>query len=214
MTESENYSNEEKLLTLVEELQSENEQLQREQQAIAPLIQTIRQQEKLLTELKEQEQSLKDENEKLLLLSENEKQLKLENESLKEQLRSESLKSSSFSKRLEQLEREIQGSAGRFQQLMDGLPKQEDIKAFSAAVHGANNEVENTHIFNFVNTAVVVVFVLLVAFTGWQVYQTRGDVQNTHSAVVRGIYDKEGWSVFNGTQSDNDHQRMKEQQHK
>ena len=114
----------------------------------------------------------------------------------------------------DQLEQEIQGSAGKFQQMMDELPKQEDIKAFSAAIHGANNEVENTHIFNFVNTAVVVVFVLLVAFTGWQVYQTRGDVQNTHSAVVRGIYDKEGWSVFNGTQSDNDHQRIKEQQQK
>ena len=211
MTESENYSNEEKLLKLVEELQSENEQLRNEQQAIAPLIQAIRQQEKLLTEQRGRIESLDSENERLMTLAENARQLESENSSLKEKLENESLKSNSLSKRFEQLEQEIQGSAGKFQQMMDELPKQEDIKAFSAAIHGANNEVENTHIFNFVNTAVVVVFVLLVAFTGWQVYQTRGDVQNTHSAVVRGIYDKEGWSVFNGTQSDNDHQRMKEQ---
>lgn len=214
MTESENYSNEEKLLKLVEELQSENEQLRNEQQAIAPLIQAIRQQEKLLTEQRGRIESLDSENERLMTLAENARQLESENSSLKEKLENESLKSNSLSKRFEQLEQEIQGSAGKFQQMMDELPKQEDIKAFSAAIHGANNEVENTHIFNFVNTAVVVVFVLLVAFTGWQVYQTRGDVQNTHSAVVRGIYDKEGWSVFNGTQSDNDHQRIKEQQQK
>lgn len=214
MTESENYSNEEKLLKLVEELQSENEQLRNEQQAIAPLIQAIRQQEKLLTEQRGRIESLDSENERLMTLAENARQLESENSSLKEKLENESLKSNSLSKRFEQLEQEIQGSAGKFQQMMDELPKQEDIKAFSAAIHGANNEVENTHIFNFVNTAIVVVFVLLVAFTGWQVYQTRGDVQNTHSAVVRGIYDKEGWSVFNGTQSDNDHQRIKEQQQK
>lgn len=51
----------------------------------------------------------------------------------------------------------------------------------------------------------------LVAVTGGYIYWTREDVADTKSAVTRGLYDKDGWGVLNGTQSDDAHQRYLKQ---
>jgi len=53
--------------------------------------------------------------------------------------------------------------------------------------------------------------VALVAVTGGYIYWTREDVADTKAAVTRGLYDKEGWGVLQGTQSDDAHQKYLQQ---
>ena len=54
----------------------------------------------------------------------------------------------------------------------------------------------------FANTAVIVVFALIVVFTGWQVYDTKREMKNVSEgvqSVYNAVYNDEGWSVFEGT---------------
>ena len=94
---------------------------------------------------------------------------------------------------------QVEDSADRFRQLSKTLPSQEDIQTFSKAVRGAEKAVESTHILNIGNYFVVGLFIVLVAFSGYQVYQTRQDIQSASTAIQNGLYNTEGWSVLEGT---------------
>lgn len=240
MSNSNDCSNEEQMLSLLTDLQTENEKLRAKTQAIEPLIEKIQQQERSLTELSAYNKSLNDENEKLLKLSENERKLRDENNSLqqserklknellqKEQEHKQLLKLSENEKKLrdensslKQSERGLQNELLQKEQenekltkhtedlvasiarLNQAMPTQDDIQAFSRAMKEAERSAESASILYFANTAVIVVFALIVVFTGWQVYDTKREMKNVSEgvqSVYNAVYNDEGWSVFEGT---------------
>lgn len=240
MSNSNDCSNEEQMLSLLTDLQTENEKLRAKTQAIEPLIEKIQQQERSLTELSAYNKSLNDENEKLLKLSENERKLRDENNSLqqserklknellqKEQEHKQLLKLSENEKKLrdensslKQSERRLQNELLQKEQenekltkhtedlvasiarLNQAMPTQDDIQAFSRAMKEAERSAEYASILYFANTAVIVVFALIVVFTGWQVYDTKREMKNVSEgvqSVYNAVYNDEGWSVFEGT---------------
>ncbi len=202
MNNSNDCSNEEKMLSLLTDLQAENERLRAQIQPIEPLIATIQQQERSLTELSAYNKSLTAENEKLLKLSEQERKLSEENKNLQQSVRELERSLKQKESEVRSLTEQARATADRFNKLTKMLPSSEDIANFSKAVSGAGKAVEQTHILNYVNYAVVGVFALLVVFCGWQVYHTRADVKNLTQSVQdvsNGIYNSEGWSVLEGT---------------
>lgn len=202
MNNSNDCSNEEKMLSLLTDLQAENERLRAQIQPIEPLIATIQQQERSLTELSAYNKSLTAENEKLLKLSEQERKLSEENRNLKQSVRELERSLKQKESEVRSLTEQARATADRFNILTKMLPSSEDIANFSKAVSGAGKAVEQTHILNYVNYAVVGVFALLVVFCGWQVYYARADVKNLTQSVqevYNGIYNSEGWSVLEGT---------------
>lgn len=202
MSNSNDCSNEEQMLLLLTDLQTENESLRAKIQPIEPLIATIKQQEKSLTELSAYNKSLTEENEKLLKLSESEKKLSEENSSLK---RSESaLKNELRQKEQENdaLMKQTEDLAARIARLNQAMPTQEDIKALSKAMRGAERSADNMNMLHIANMAVIAVFAVLVVFAGWQVYYTRQEAKNASEgiqSVYNAVYNTEGWSVFEGT---------------
>ena len=169
MSNSNDCSNEEQMLSLLTDLQTENESLRAKIQPIEPLIATIKQQEKSLTELSAYNKSLTDENEKLLKLSESEKKLREENSSLKQsesalknELRQKEQENAALMKQTEDL-------AARIARLNQAMPTQEDIKALSKAMRGAERSADNMNMLHIANMAVIAVFAVLVVFAGWQV---------------------------------------------
>ena len=202
MSNSNDCSNEEQMLSLLTDLQTENESLRAKIQPIEPLIATIKQQEKSLTELSAYNKSLTEENEKLLKLSESEKKLSEENSSLK---RSESaLKNELRQKEQENdaLMKQTEDLAARIARLNQAMPTQEDIKALSKAMRGAERSADNMNMLHIANMAVIAVFAVLVVFAGWQVYYTRQEAKNASEgiqSVYNAVYNTEGWSVFDGT---------------
>ncbi len=202
MSNSNDCSNEEQMLLLLTDLQTENESLRAKIQPIEPLIATIKQQEKSLTELSVYNKSLTDENEKLLKLSESEKKLREENSSLKQS-------ESALKKELRQKEQEnaalmkqTEDLSARIARLNQAMPTQEDIKALSKAMRGAERSADNMNMLHIANAAVIAVFAVLVVFTDWQVYNTRQEVKNASEgiqSVYNAVYNAEGWSVFEGT---------------
>lgn len=202
MSNSNDYSNEEQMLLLLTDLQTENESLRAKIQPIEPLIATIKQQEKSLTELSAYNKSLTDENEKLLKLSESEKKLREENSSLKQsesalknELRQKEQENAALMKQTEDL-------AARIARLNQAMPTQEDIKALSKAMRGAERSADNMNMLHIANMAVIAVFAVLVVFAGWQVYYTRQEAKNASEgiqSVYNAVYNTEGWSVFEGT---------------
>ena len=177
MSNSNDCSNEEQMLLLLTDLQTENESLRAKIQPIEPLIATIKQQEKSLTELSAYNKSLTDENEKLLKLSESEKKLREENSSLKQS-------ESALKNELRQKEQE---NAALMKQT-------EDLAARIARLNQA--------MLHIANMAVIAVFAVLVVFAGWQVYYTRQEAKNASEgiqSVYNAVYNTEGWSVFEGT---------------
>lgn len=202
MSNSNDCSNEEQMLSLLTDLQTENESLRAKIQPIEPLIATIKQQEKSLTELSAYNKSLTDENEKLLKLSESEKKLKEENSSLKQsesalknELRQKEQENAALMKQTEDL-------AARIARLNQAMPTQEDIKALSKAMRGAERSADNMNMLHIANMAVIAVFAVLVVFAGWQVYYTRQEAKNASEgiqSVYNAVYNTEGWSVFEGT---------------
>ena len=202
MSNSNDCSNEEQMLSLLTDLQTENESLRAKIQPIEPLIATIKQQEKSLTELSAYNKSLTDENEKLLKLSESEKKLREENSSLKQsesalknELRQKEQENGALMKQTEDL-------AARIARLNQAMPTQEDIKALSKAMRGAERSADNMNMLHIANMAVIAVFAVLVVFAGWQVYYTRQEAKNASEgiqSVYNAVYNTEGWSVFEGT---------------
>lgn len=202
MSNSNDCSNEEQMLSLLTDLQTENESLRAKIQPIEPLIATIKQQEKSLTELSAYNKSLTDENEKLLKLSESEKKLREENSSLKQsesalknELRQKEQENAALMKQTEDL-------AARIARLNQAMPTQEDIKALSKAMRGAERSADNINMLHIANMAVIAVFAVLVVFAGWQVYYTRQEAKNASEgiqSVYNAVYNTEGWSVFEGT---------------
>lgn len=202
MSNSNDCSNEEQMLLLLTDLQTENESLRAKIQPIEPLIATIKQQEKSLTELSAYNKSLTDENEKLLKLSESEKKLREENSSLKQsesalknELRQKEQENAALMKQTEDL-------AARIARLNQAMPTQEDIKALSKAMRGAERSADNMNMLHIANMAVIAVFAVLVVFAGWQVYYTRQEAKNASEgiqSVYNAVYNTEGWSVFEGT---------------
>ena len=202
MSNSNDCSNEEQMLSLLTDLQTENEKLRAKTQAIEPLIEKIQQQERSLTELSAYNKSLNDENEKLLKLSENERKLRDENSSLKQSergLQNELLQKEQENEKLTKHTEDLVASIARLNQAM---PTQDDIQAFSRAMKEAERSAEYASILYFANTAVIVVFALIVVFTGWQVYDTKQEMKNVSEgvqSVYNAVYNDEGWSVFEGT---------------
>ena len=202
MSNSNDCSNEEQMLSLLTDLQTENESLRAKIQPIEPLIATIKQQEKSLTELSAYNKSLTDENEKLLKLSESEKKLREENSSLKQsesalknELRQKEQENAALMKQTEDL-------AARIARLNQAMPTQENIKALSKAMRGAERSADNMNMLHIANMAVIAVFAVLVVFAGWQVYYTRQEAKNASEgiqSVYNAVYNTEGWSVFEGT---------------
>lgn len=202
MSNSNDCSNEEQMLSLLTDLQTENESLRAKIQPIEPLIATIQQQEKSLTELSAYNKSLTDENEKLLKLSESEKKLREENSSLKQ---SESALKNELRKKEQEnaaLMKQTEDLAARIAQLNQAMPTPKDIQALSKAMRGAERSADNASILHFANAAVIAVFALLVVFAGWQAYNLRQDVKNASEgiqSVYNAVYNTDGWSVFEGT---------------
>lgn len=195
MSNSNDCSNEEQMLSLLTDLQTENEKLRAKTQAIEPLIEKIQQQERSLTELSAYNKFLTDENEKLLKLSENERALKSENKKLKDE-------KSRMEEELAQEKKHLEVLAARIAQLNQAMPTQDDIQALSKAMRGAERTAGNMSILHFVNGAVIAVFALLVVFAGWQAYNLRQDVKDASEgiqSVYNAVYNTEGWSVFEGT---------------
>ena len=195
MSNSNDCSNEEQMLSLLTDLQTENEKLRAKTQAIEPLIEKIQQQERSLTELSAYNKSLTDENEKLLKLSENERALKSENKKLKDE-------KSRMEEELAQEKKHLEVLAARIAQLNQAMPTQDDIQALSKAMRGAERSADNASILHFANAAVIAVFALLVVFAGWQAYNLRQDVKDASEgiqSVYNAVYNTEGWSVFEGT---------------
>ena len=202
MSNSNDCSNEEQMLLLLTDLQTENESLRAKIQPIEPLIATIKQQEKSLTELSAYNKSLTEENEKLLKLSESEKKLSEENSSLK---RSESaLKNELRQKEQENdaLMKQTEDLAARIARLNQAMPTQEDIKALSKAMRGAERSADNMNMLHIVNTSVFAVFAFLVVLTGGQVYKFRQKGKKASEgikSVNKAGYNTEEGSVFDGT---------------
>ena len=206
MSNSNDCSNEEQMLSLLTDLQTENEKLRAKTQAIEPLIEKIQQQERSLTELSAYNKSLNDENEKLLKLSENERKLRDENNSLQQserELRNELLQKEQENEKLTKHTEDLVASFARLNDsLNQSMPTQDDIQAFSRAMKEAERSAESASILYFTNTAVIIVFTLIVVFTGWQVYDTKREMKNVSEgvqSVYNAVYNDEGWSVFEGT---------------
>lgn len=201
LTDSKNSLNaeNEKMLIALEQLQQDNEKIRLEQHAVAPLIQTIREQEQQLTSLEQQNNLLRGNSEKLLKLSEQERKLSSENNSLKQSVRELQSEIKKKEREIANLTTQVEDSADRFKQLSQTLPSKEDIQSFSKAVRGAEKAVESTHILNIGNYLVVGVFVILVAFTGYQVYQTRNEMETASQSIQDALYNAEGWAVLEGT---------------
>lgn len=75
-----------------------------------------------------------------------------------------------------------------------------------------NAEADNTKIINYVSWGVVVICFVVVGAVGWMSYGAKTQATKAHTAIVQGIYDNEGWSIFKGSQSDTIHQQYKQHQ--
>ena len=235
MSESKDYSIDE-LLTMLEDMQSQNEaqrtQLENykkllskakaellaeraaQERAQAKLIDTMRTQEQTLTELNASNNSLRLENEKLLKLSESERQLSNENARLRTEVKTLKKSLEDQVAAATEVKRLTQASAAEYRQAakaFDKLPSAADIDTLSKAVRRSTNVIRQGYIYTYIHWGIALLFAALVALAGGFIYWTREDVADTKSAVTRGLYDKDGWGVLNGTQSDDAHQRYLQQ---
>lgn len=235
MSESKDYSTDE-LLKLLEDLQSQNEaqrtQLESyekllskakaelsaersaQERAQAKLIDTMRTQEQTLTELNASNNSLRRENEKLLKLSESERRLLSENEKLKTELMSCKRHLANQSAALDKVKASTQQAADKYieaAKAFERLPAAADVDTLSKAVRRSTSIIRQGYIYTYIHWGIALLFVALVAVTGGYIYWTREDVADTKAAVTRGLYNKEGWGVLQGTQSDDAHQKYLQQ---
>ena len=199
-------SAEELMIVKLEEL---HEQLKAQQQtAIEPLIQTIRQQEKSLTELSESRKSLTAENEKLTLLAENEKKLNADNERLTKLNAEQERRLKQKDSEIAALQRQNEALAANFDTITAGMPKVEDVQRLTKTFKGAEQTISLVNVASWANTAFVVAFLVLVVFTGYHVYFADQNAEEAALAaqtavqkVDGGLYGADGYSVLHGSKS-------------
>lgn len=199
-------SAEELMIVKLEEL---HEQLKAQQQtAIEPLIQTIRQQEKLLTELSESRKSLTAENEKLTLLAENEKKLNADNERLTKLNAEQERRLKQKDSEIAALQRQNEALAANFDTITAAMPKVEDVQRLTKTFKGAEQTISLVNVASWANTAFVVAFLVLVVFTGYHVYFADQNAEEAALAaqtavqkVDGGLYGADGYSVLHGSKS-------------
>lgn len=199
-------SAEELMIVKLEEL---HEQLKAQQQtAIEPLIQTIRQQEKSLTELSESRKSLTAENEKLTLLAENEKKLNADNERLTKLNAEQERRLKQKESEIAALQRQNEALAANFDTITAAMPKVEDVQRLTKTFKGAEQTISLVNVASWANTAFVVAFLVLVVFTGYHVYFADQNAEEAALAaqtavqkVDGGLYGADGYSVLHGSKS-------------
>lgn len=199
-------SAEELMIVKLEEL---HEQLKAQQQtAIEPLIQTIRQQEKSLTELSESRKSLTAENEKLTLLAENEKKLNADNERLTKLNAEQERRLKQKDSEIAALQRQNEALAANFDTITAAMPKVEDVQRLTKTFKGAEQTISLVNVASWANTAFVVAFLVLVVFTGYHVYFADQNAEEAALAaqtavqkVDGGLYGADGYSVLHGSKS-------------
>lgn len=197
MSDLEELTDEEKMMNLLEELQTENEQLRAKVQPLEPLLQTIRQQEQEITRLNSSLIGERKQNEKLLELAKNEKKLHEENEKLKREIAK--LKSENNNLGLNyKLEKD------KSENLQDQLNKAtklnitDDLQRFTVALKSADDKSRDIMLVHYINLAVVAVFVILAIGSGYLSHNASKSAEKTYNAVQNGIYDKDGWSMIPG----------------
>ena len=188
MNDLEELTDEERMMNLLEELQQENSRLKSQQTAIEPLLQTIRQQEQEITRLNSSLIAERQQNEKLLELAKNEKKLHEENMKLKRENGSLQLNAKKLQEQIEAV-------------MTIPLPDEALLKRVTAALRGVDDRSRDIMLVHWINTAVVVVFVVLAVMSGYLSYSASQSAEQAHTAIQNGIYDKDGWSMVPGAYS-------------
>lgn len=188
MNDLDELTDEERMMNLLEELQQENDRLKSQQTAIEPLLQTIRQQEQEITRLNSSLIAERQQNEKLLELAKNEKKLHEENMKLKRENGSLQLNAKKLQEQIEAV-------------MTIPLPDEALLKRVTAALRGVDDRSRDIMLVHWINTAVVVVFVILTVVSGYLSYSASRSAEQAHTAIQNGIYDKDGWSMVPGAYS-------------
>ena len=188
MNDLEELTDEERMMNLLEELQQENDKLKSQQTAIEPLLQTIRQQEQEIMRLNSSLIGERQQNEKLLESAKNEKKLHEENMTLKRENDSLQLNAKKLQKQVEAM-------------TTIHLPDEALLKRVTAALRGVDDRSRDIMLVHWINTAVVVVFVILTVVSGYLSYSASRSAEQAHTAIQNGIYDKDGWSMVPGAYS-------------
>lgn len=208
MSDSEELTDEERMMNLLEELQKENERLKAQQQPLEPLIQTIRQQESKLAGLTVSVRSLNEENEKLLKFAENEKKLNADNERLTKLNAEQERRLKQKDSEIAALQRQNEALAANFDTIANAMPKVEDVERLTKTFKGAEHTISLVNVASWFNTAFVAVFFAIVLFAGYQMYFTHQSAQEAAEAaqnavqrVEGGLYGTDGYSVLHGSKS-------------
>ncbi len=203
-------TDEEKLMDMVEILQKENEDLKQrlhhlpQPQNMEPLLKTIRQQEQEIGRLNSSLIEEQSQNERLLELAKNEKKLNAENLKLSEKIASLEQQLSQKNAQLHKLSTQAEALEGKFK----NLPSNSSIKDFSDTYARAIRVMDSLRWYHIINWGVAVAFAVVVVFNFvglWMLRSTAKDTLNTtnatQTAVTKGLYAPEGYSVLQGSQS-------------
>ena len=178
-------------------------------------LQVLLSQQTQISNLKSLNERLSAENEDLLQLSENAKELAEENKALKnanEKLRNEKsrlewqLKQSQDNE--QSIRKQMEDMGDKYNAMLAKMPKSEDVENLNQTFKRAENSAGMLNALSIFNITALIIFVVCVVLTGWQVYWCRDDVRDTTRAVDTatqkiegGLYNTDGYSVIKGSKS-------------
>lgn len=121
-------------------------------------------------------------------------------------------------KQSDTLQANITAIGNQYKEIMKNLPTSTDVnntkKSLCQLIDTAkalNAEADNTKIINYISWGVVAVCMVVVGAVGWISYGAKTQATKAHTAIVQGLYNNDGWSVLQGTQSDTIHQQYNKQ---
>lgn len=100
------------------------------------------------------------------------------------------------------LQRQNKALAANFDTITGSMPKVEDVKRLTKTFSGAERTISLVNVASWCNSVVVAIFVAIVLFGAWQAYEIKQDVKTASygvQSVREAVYNHDGWSVLNGT---------------
>lgn len=185
--------------TYQEQSRAENlEESKRDTEQFCILLTTIREQEEQITSLKRQVDLLQKNSEKLL----EQESLQKENKILKFKLKEAEDKLNRKTAESKKFESMIEECQGRFGQLSKLLPSEDTVRSYTKVMTEAEKRATSICFFEYINTAIAIVFIVLVTATGSILYYTKDSIDTIEvqaTKAVNGLYNDKGWSVLEGT---------------
>lgn len=186
---------------------------------MAEILSTVERQATETEKLRAEKERLLTERERFLKLAESELKLKQENDNLRSLLAEEQKNRKRAEQRAEALERELHTQAqamtsqlsAEVDKLTKRLPSTESVTGLAQTLKKAEESASTLNAFQFINWIVIAVFLVVVGFVGYNSYYGRTSAEHTENMVNWGVYDRNGVSVLDGSQSKQSYQERQQQ---